>query len=250
MPDYSIEVSIPNQGPKGDNGGIPEAPEDGLHYARKDAGWAETIGLEADGSIAAVVQVRRGTAAQLAEIVLNDGEIAVELENGTPKQIRVGDGATAGGVTPSITGWQLLEGSSDDDLSRTNSVSNQTITLFANAQLEVGQIYEFIGFAMFEVVGSGGIKIFGNFLSNALFKLEDNSDWSNAPYYIAGSGLTIADAEDVGFVYFQGTYKAKPSPNNTFLLQFAQQSATAQGTAYFRGQINDQVSYLAYRKLL
>lgn len=250
MADYSIEVSIPNQGPKGDNGGIPEAPEDGLHYARKDAGWAETIGLESDGSIAAVVQVRQGTAAELSQIVLNDGEIAVELEGGAPKQIRVGDGTTAGGLTPSITGWQLLEGSPDDNLSRTNSVSYQTITLFANAQLEVGQIYEFIGFAMFEVVGSGGIKIVGNFLSNALVKVDENSDWSNAPYYVAGSGLFLADAEDYGAIYFQGTYKATASPNNTFLLQFAQQSATAQGTAHFRGQIGNQVSYLAYRKLL
>lgn len=247
MADYSIEVSIPNQGPKGDNGGIPEAPEDGLHYARKNAAWAETIGLESDGSIAAVVQVRQGTGAELAQIVLNDGEIAVELEGGSPKQLRVGDGTTAGGIAPSITGWNLIEGDSGDDQSVTDNASTfTTVNVFANAtSLEAGQFYEVFGLAKFEVLGSGGIYVTSNFNSTVAQKLTADSDWPGAPVFIPGA-VSIADAEDVGYLYFQGVAIAPASPYNQFVLSFRQHTATDQGTAYFRGQ----GSYLAYRKLL
>jgi hypothetical protein len=248
MADYSIEVSIPNRGPKGDNGGIPEAPEDGLHYARKDTAWAETIGLENDGSIAAVVQVRQGTAAQLAEIVLNDGEIAVELEGGTPKQLRVGDGTTAGGIAPSVTGWNLIEGTSDDDQSLTDNATGQGITLFQNAvALENQEFYEFFGLAKFLVVGSGGAKINHNgFLENAFIKLGADSDWPGAPSLIDAIPVVFSDAEDFGFIYFQGIVKASTAPIPDLGLGFAQASATDQGTVSFLGE----GSYLAYRKLL
>ena len=248
MADYSIEVSIPNQGPTGDNGGIPEAPEDGLHYARKDAGWAETIGLEADGSIAAVVQVRQGTAAELGAIVLNSGEIAIELEGGTPKQLRVGDGTTAGGIAPSVTGWNLIEGTSDNDQSVTDSATFEPITLFQNAvALEDQEFYEFFGLAKFLVVDSGGAKINHNgFLENAFIKLVGNSDWPGAPSLIDAIPVVFADAEDFGFLYFQGIVKASTAPISDFNLSFAQASATDQGTVSFLGE----GSYLAYRKLL
>jgi hypothetical protein len=247
MPDYSIEVSIPNQGPKGDNGGIPEAPEDGLHYARKDTAWAETIGLENDGSIAAVVQVRQGTAAELGEIVLNNGEIAIELEGGTPKQLRVGDGTTAGGIAPSVTGWNLVQGTSDDDESVTDDAANFTlINLFADAAtLQTGEFYEFFGLATFEVLGSGGIYITSNFGDTAFQKLTADGDWEGSPSFVGGA-VSISDAEDFGYLYFQGVTIASSSPFNAFRMVFRQHTASDEGTAYFRGQ----GSYFAYRKLL
>jgi hypothetical protein len=95
MADYSIEVTIPNQGPKGDNGGIPEAPEDGIIYGRKDADWV-------DITEPANLQVRRGTAAEVASITPLEGEPVWETDT---KKLRVGDGITAAGI---IVGLQNL----------------------------------------------------------------------------------------------------------------------------------------------
>jgi hypothetical protein len=89
MADYSIEVTIPNQGPKGDNGGIPEAPEDGIIYGRKDAEWE-------DITAPANLQVRRGTAAEVAAITPLEGEPVWETDT---KKLVVGDGSTQGGIS-------------------------------------------------------------------------------------------------------------------------------------------------------
>jgi hypothetical protein len=89
MADYSIEVTIPNQGPKGDNGGIPEAPEDGIIYGRKDAEWE-------DITAPANLQVRRGTATEVAAITPLEGEPVWETDT---KKLKVGDGTVAGGIT-------------------------------------------------------------------------------------------------------------------------------------------------------
>lgn len=59
--------------------------------------------LDADGNLPATVLVRTGTAAELDEIVLGDGEIAIETSSGTPVAIRMGDGETAGGVALSAS---------------------------------------------------------------------------------------------------------------------------------------------------
>jgi hypothetical protein len=243
MADYSIEVSIPNQGPKGDNGGIPEAPEDGLHYARKDAGWAETIGLEADGSIAAVVQVRQGTAAELGEIVLNDGEIAVELEGGAPKQIRVGDGTTSGGLTPQINDWNFVYGAAGGNQDVTNSSTLVNIGFFQNAfTLEANSVYQIIGRAYFTSVGEGGTTInVGNEVFASLVAIQ-TADWS--PFGVLTFQGYESESEDAGIFEFQGFHKTGASQLSPLLL-FAQRVATAGSTTSFKAEN----SYIAYRKI-
>ena len=93
MADYSIEVAIPNQGPQGPQGpagefGDLEAPEDGVIYGRKDAEWV-------DMTSPANLQVRRGTAAEVAAITPLEGEPVWATDT---KVLTVGDGSALGGI--------------------------------------------------------------------------------------------------------------------------------------------------------
>jgi hypothetical protein len=94
MADYEIEVSIPNAGPVGPQGppgefGELEAPQDGIIYGRKDAEWV-------DMTAPANLQVRRGTAAEVAAITPLEGEPVWATDT---KKLRVGDGSTQGGIS-------------------------------------------------------------------------------------------------------------------------------------------------------
>jgi hypothetical protein len=93
MANDSIEVSIPNTGPVGPQGppgefGDLEAPEDGIIYGRKDAEWV-------DMTAPANLQVRRGTAAEVAAITPLEGEPVWATDT---KVLTVGDGSALGGI--------------------------------------------------------------------------------------------------------------------------------------------------------
>jgi hypothetical protein len=93
MADYTIEVAIPNQGPVGPQGppgefGELEAPEDGIIYGRKDAEWV-------DMTAPANLQVRRGTAAEVAAVTPLEGEPVWATDT---KKLVIGDSTTAGGI--------------------------------------------------------------------------------------------------------------------------------------------------------
>jgi hypothetical protein len=246
MADYSIEVSIPNQGPKGDNGGIPEAPEDGLHYARKDAGWAETIGLENDGSIAAVVQVRQGTAAELGAIVLNNGEIAVELESSVPKRFRVGDGTTLGGLVPNVNNWNIVNGTSADNQIVANSTTLEPIDLFENIPaLEIGGLYAYFGVATFLIDGVGGAKVTTGSVdspfSGATVTIRGGEWPSDYVDWVTVTG-ELYDGS-TGTINFSGFAKIAEGESR-FRLSFAQETAT-DGLVEFLGY----ASYFAYQQI-
>lgn len=68
--------------------GLEEAPEDGVIYGRKDADWV-------DITEPANLQVRRGTAAEVAAITPLEGEPVWATD---AKKLVVGDGSLAGGV--------------------------------------------------------------------------------------------------------------------------------------------------------
>jgi hypothetical protein len=78
------------QGPVGPQGleGFDDAPEDGVIYGRKDANWV-------DMTSPANLQVRRGTAAEVAAITPLQGEPIWATDT---KRLVVGDGTTAGGI--------------------------------------------------------------------------------------------------------------------------------------------------------
>ena len=244
MADYSIEVSIPNQGPKGDNGGIAEAPEDATPYARKDAGWARTIALEENNSIAAVVQVRQGTLAQLQEIVLNSGEIAVELENSLPKRLRVGDGSTAGGIVPFISEWIVVQGTANDSQT-TSSVDYVAINWFANiATLEPGGIYTYVGQIQILSEGEGGVKISpggGSALKDAVVTVTE--EW---PYHVGSwpndSGGDYNGA--TGRITFSGIVRSDNTSGH-FALRFALQAPDNEGFLQFLGYS----AFFAFRRI-
>ena len=68
--------------------GLAEAPEDGIIYGRKDADWV-------DITAPANLQIRRGTAAEVAAITPLDGEPVWETDT---KKLVIGDGLTLGGI--------------------------------------------------------------------------------------------------------------------------------------------------------
>jgi len=72
---------------------VEEAPEDGTIYGRKDADWV-------DITEPANLQVRRGTAAEVAAITPLEGEPVWETDS---KILKIGDGSTNGGVLVSPT---------------------------------------------------------------------------------------------------------------------------------------------------
>jgi hypothetical protein len=234
-------------------GEVEEAPEDATPYARKDGDWTPTVELEEDGSISAIVQVRQGTAAELGEIVLNDGEIAIELEDGLPLKFRVGDGATSGGNFPSITNWTIIEGTSDDNQSVTNSSDfivggiPREITFFKNAaELEAGSYYEFFGQLDFNIDGLGGVKLEGGTIFDTTLALVNAAtNWQQQTIFLVG--FNLPDVEETGIVSFSGRKKITSATNdNKFIIKFAQSTATSDGILYFRGQN----SYVAYRKII
>lgn len=69
-------------------GSVADAPSDGITYGRKNASWV-------DITSPANLQVRRGTAAEVAAITPLDGEPVWATDT---KEFFVGDGVTAGGV--------------------------------------------------------------------------------------------------------------------------------------------------------
>jgi hypothetical protein len=71
--------------------GLAEAPEDGIIYGRKDADWV-------DITEPANLQIRRGTAAEVAAITPLEGEPVWETD---AKKLVIGDGVTLGGVLAS-----------------------------------------------------------------------------------------------------------------------------------------------------
>jgi hypothetical protein len=83
MADYTVEVSIPTVGP----GGLPEAPEDSIIYGRRDREWV-------DMTAPANLQIRRGTAAEVAAITPLEGEPVWATDS---KRLYIGDGVSAGG---------------------------------------------------------------------------------------------------------------------------------------------------------
>jgi len=68
-------------------GDVEEAPEDGIIYGRKDADWV-------DITEPANLQVRRGTAVEVAAITPLEGEPVWETDT---KLLKLGDGSTVGG---------------------------------------------------------------------------------------------------------------------------------------------------------
>jgi hypothetical protein len=69
-------------------GQVEEAPEDGIIYGRKDADWV-------DITEPANLQVRRGTAAEVAAITPLEGEPVWSTDT---KALVIGDGSTVGGI--------------------------------------------------------------------------------------------------------------------------------------------------------
>jgi hypothetical protein len=235
-------------------GATQEAPEDGTPYARKDADWTPTVGLEEDGSIKAIVQVRQGTAAELGEIVLNDGEIAIELEGGVPKQLKVGDGVTAGGIAPSINDWIIVQGTSGDNQLITNSSNLELVNFFADIPaLDVGSLYEFFGVAEFYIDTAGGGKISAGGVDQSLSQsfVSLTADWGDEKAVNWTNYQT--EQADTGTLSFSGFFKVVSSatagtpsaPRNKFYLAFAQKTATGDGSIEFIGSN----SYIAYRKI-
>jgi hypothetical protein len=97
--------------------GLEEAPADGGAYARRDRQWVDIEG-------AANLQVRRGTAAEVAGIVPIPGEPVWATDS---RSLSVGDGVTSGGVF--IGTAPVVNGGPTDQILGESFVSLSSATL-------------------------------------------------------------------------------------------------------------------------
>jgi hypothetical protein len=125
--------------------GLEEAPEDGIIYGRKDADWV-------DMTAPANLQVRRGTAAEVAAVTPLEGEPVWATDT---KQLFIGDGAKLGGVpvslAPRAVTYEARATTTDNTPTELRLFNNQRITIPNNTAL----------FATVEVVATGRTAVIG-----------------------------------------------------------------------------------------
>lgn len=124
---------------------ISDATADGIAWLTGSVGPSDVVqvanldtannppALDEDGNLNAVVLVRKDTSANLAGIVLKDGELAV-VENGSglPIGLRAGDGATAGG-----TAVGSRSGSIELGTTNISSIAMDTDSLVSGVSIDV-----------------------------------------------------------------------------------------------------------------
>jgi hypothetical protein len=117
-------------------------------------------GLNGDGAIEAVLQVRSGDAATVNSLVLLDDELAIVTEGGNPIELRVGDGTTAGGKLI-MSGWKVVEKPVATERSNTTTLAEDPHLVFTG--LTEGDRYEFLftisarGQVQLQESGAGGL---------------------------------------------------------------------------------------------
>jgi hypothetical protein len=97
-------------------------------------------GLDGDGAINAVVQVRSGLAAAIDELVLLTGEIAIVTDSGgEATELRIGDGDTAGGKLMAASQIVVDKASNETRTSTTAAAIDGELTVTG---LQAGAYYE------------------------------------------------------------------------------------------------------------
>lgn len=156
--------------------GPEEAPEDGVIYGRKDADWV-------DITEPANLQVRRGTAAEVAAITPLEGEPVWETDT---KKLVFGDGSTAGGIT---VGKFPLDGTLMDPTGTTSSVPAAG-KIFVSSEVEaIGGIFAGGPFVAGNARGRGAVDLQGE-------RIQSTQVASGAYSLIAGS--TRSTASELG----------------------------------------------------
>lgn len=110
------------------------------------------VGIDNEGAIDAIVSVRQGTAAELNEIILRNGELAIEIEAGDPKGLRAGDGTTAGGVVIAV-GRPIAR------IAQGVALGITTPTPYANLSVVAGRVYRYQFVIVSSVGAVSGIKL-------------------------------------------------------------------------------------------
>ena len=157
--------------------GIEEAPADGVIYGRKDLAW---VNMTAPANL----QVRRGTAAEVAAITPLEGEPVWATDT---KKLYVGDGSTAGGI---LAGNRSFAAASAGEANRSQS---ETRTVDPNIAVTLGP------------AGTYYVNIY------ATFQAEDEENYGTASLnialpstnltYIAGASSTPATQSVTAEVY-------------------------------------------------
>jgi hypothetical protein len=151
-----------------------EAPEDGIIYGRKDADWV-------DMTSPANLQVRRGTAAEVASITPLQGEPVWETDT---KKLKVGDGLALGGVN---VGKFPLDGTLRDPTGGGFSVPAAG-RIFVSSEVEaIGGVFAGGPFVAGDTRGHGAVDLQGERTSSTQVASGQIS-------FIAGSRRSTASA--------------------------------------------------------
>ena len=169
----STVVEVIERGPQGPEG-FDDAPEDGIIYGRKDAEWVNMTSP-------ANLQVRRGTAAEVAAITPLEGEPVWETD---AKKLVVGDGSTVGGIT---VGKFPLDGTPMDP-------TGSGLTIPAAGKIFISSEVEAIGgsflggpFVAGDARGRGAVDLQGE-------RTQSTQVASGPISFIAGSNRSTASA--------------------------------------------------------
>jgi len=169
----STVVEVIERGPQGPEG-FDDAPEDGVIYGRKDAEWV-------DMTSPANLQVRRGTAAEVAAITPLQGEPVWETD---AKKLVVGDGSTVGGIT---VGKFPLDGTLMDPTG-TGLTTPAAGKIFVSSEVEaIGGTFLGGPFVAGDTRGRGAVDLQG--------ERTNSAQVASGPYsFIAGSTRSTASS--------------------------------------------------------
>ena len=173
--------------------------------------------LDEDGNLPAIITLRSGTASALNAIVLEDKELAIETVSSVARYIRVGDGTTAGGVTPVQADVINLQFGGAYP-AYPESVSDVTWTEITGSSLATNNPRYYASyFALFSVPANTGLEFFWK-------------PWSIAPVNIRvvpSSALTYYTEGGMTVVYCPTTESGVVMVGFTGLVQCGNLSAEA-----------------------
>jgi hypothetical protein len=202
-------------------GGAPDAPSNGTTYGRKDGAWV-------DITSPANLQVRRGTAAEVAAITPLEGEPVWATDT---KQLLVGDGVTQGGKAvgrpfaasaPFIADAILVDSAVySTPLSVALSGTGSTWRVFGSMQFRVSDVGADQHDLDIDLEGSGGTVVKGT----AWIRLPDGTS-ETYRHFDGELTLSFTDSE---FAYMEFDYVVELSASS---LNFGFPVRLTDGTSY------------------
>jgi hypothetical protein len=206
-------------------------------------------GLNADGAIEAVVQVRNGSAAEIDDLVLLDGELAV-VTGGTTPLLRIGDGTTEGGIPISQAGW--LFATKPTLTARSSSTSFTADPHLGFSGLTPGDQYEFRMYQVITTSGASGGGFKGRVVAGttACYGVYVADSVIGSTVSISALDWSVVPGADAAFINLTASGIATVTASGTITLEWAQQTSNANATSLASATDVTPAPYFMIRRLL